>query len=160
MEKESYIPAKSVARWFINRVDIEAGELITPLKLQKLIYYADAWFLATFDRALIADEFEAWMHGPVVRSVYKKYAKNRYEALPRERSPSIPSDITDFLEAVYDEYGDYSAKKLEAMTHEETPWIETRGNLPAEARCKQPISKLSMRNYYAARIGKEKITKL
>ena len=65
---ESWEPigAKIVARWFVNHADRASGEAITQLKLQKLVYYADAWFLANFDEPLIKEDFEAWAHGPVV----------------------------------------------------------------------------------------------
>lgn len=154
------VTAKSVARWFINRVDRSAGDAITQLKVQKLVYYAEAWHLAFFDRELLTDDFEAWAHGPVVRTLYKKYRSNTWEALPVEKGV-MPDDTTqELLESVYDSYGQFSAKKLEAMTHGELPWVEARGNLPPEAKSNAVISKLTMRNFYAQRIEKEEIQSL
>lgn len=160
LEHSQYVPAKSVARWFVNQVDRDAGELITQLKLQKLVYYADAWFLVHFDRPLIPENFEAWAHGPVVRPLYSKYSKHGWDALPQESNPNLPDGVEEYLAAVFSEYGQYGAKKLEKMTHEETPWIEARGNLSLEANCKTKISKLTMRHFYAARIGKKEIKTL
>lgn len=154
------IGAKAVARWFVNHADRDAGEAITQLKLQKLVYYADAWFLANFDKSLIEEDFEAWAHGPVVRSLYAKYRNKRWEALPPEAGPGVPQDVESYLEAVFDEYGQYGAKKLEKMTHSEQPWLDARGDLPPEAASDTKISKLLMRNYYGGKIKKKPIKAL
>ena len=160
MSGDRKLPALMVARWFINHADREAGEAITPLKLQKLVYYADAWYLANFDKPLITEDFEAWAHGPAIPSLYGKYRDSGWNALPPEEGSMPPKKHEDFLRAVFDEYGQYSAKKLEQMTHEETPWLEARGQLAPEAASKNKISKLTMRNFYAGRLGKKPKKKL
>jgi uncharacterized phage-associated protein len=154
------VPAKKVGRWFVNHADRASGEAITPLKLQKLIYYADAWFLANFDRALIPEDFQAWAHGPAIPEIYVKYRDLGWEAIPPESGAMPPAEVNPFLERVFEEYSQFSAKKLEKMTHEETPWLEARVGLPPEAASKKIISKLSMRNFYAGRIGKKSIKTL
>lgn len=154
------IAAKIVARWFVNHVDRSSGEAITQLKLQKLVYYADAWFLANFDKQLVSEEFEAWAHGPAIRSLYSKYRSYTWEALPREKGPNPASDVATFLEAVYEEYGQFSAKALERMTHEEEPWQRARGDLSPEAASNKVIPRIEIRNFYAARIGKKEIKKI
>lgn len=150
----------AVATWFINRTDRAAGEAITHLKVQKLVYYADAWFLANYDRALINEDFEAWAHGPVVRSLYEKYRDCGYSALEPERPRAIPVEVEAVLDAVHSEYGQFSAKRLESLTHHEDPWRLTRGKLAPEAKCTLPIDKLLIRNFYAAKIGKKEIKSL
>ncbi len=154
------IGAKTVARWFVNNADRDAGEAMTQLKLQKLVYYADAWFLANFNKPLIKEDFEAWAHGPVVRALYVKYRSHGWDALAPESGINVPKEVEDYLEAVFDQYGQYGAKKLEKMTHSETPWMEARGDLPPEAASSTKISKLSMRNYYGSKIEKEPIQAL
>lgn len=154
------LEAKRVASWFVNHADRESGESITPLKLQKLVYYADAWFLANFDTPLIAEDFEAWAHGPVVRTVYTKYRKHGWDALPLEKSVSVSNDIDNYLVEVFEEYGQYSAKKLEKMTHSEKPWMDARGDLSPEEASSNKLSKIDMRNFYGEKIGKKSIQKL
>lgn len=152
--------AKNVARWFVNRADRSSGDVITQLKVQKLVYYTEAWHLAYFDRPILSDEFQAWAHGPVVRSLYLKYKNFSWDGLPVEKG-ALPSQITqELLEAVYESYGQFSAKKLEAMTHSERPWLEARNGLPPEAKSDTVISKLTMRNFYASRIEKPEIQSL
>lgn len=154
------VTAKNVARWFVNRADRSAGEAITHLKVQKLVYYAEAWHLAYFDCPMLHEDFQAWAHGPVVRAIYDKYRQNSWEALPVEKGAMPARATQDLLESIYDAYGQFSAKKLEAMTHSELPWIEARNGLPPEAKSNTVISKLTMRNFYAKRIEKAEIQSL
>jgi uncharacterized phage-associated protein len=158
--KKIHVPATHVAAWFINHADRDAGEAITHLKVQKLVYYAEAWYLANFDTSLISEELQAWAHGPVALSVYKKYAGNGWDALQPESIVKVTAIINRFLMAVYAEYGQFSAKRLEVITHKEEPWLITRGDISPEAKCTKSIDKLLMRNYYGAKIGKKKISAL
>ena len=154
------VPAKKVGRWFVNHADRASGEAITPLKLQKLVYYADAWFLANFDRSLIPEDFQAWAHGPAIPELYAKYRHLGWDAIPAEAGSMPPEEVIPFIERVFEEYSQYSAKKLEKMTHEELPWLEARTGIAPEAASTKNISKLSMRNFYAGRIGKSPIETL
>ena len=151
---------KIVARWFVNHADREAGEAITQLKRQKLVYYADAWFLANFDRPLISEDFEAWAHGPALRSLYAKYRDCGWQALPPERGAGVSEEVSQYLHSVFEEYGQYGAKKLEHMTHEEAPWLNARKGLSPEQASRNIIPKVEMRNFYAKRLGKKEIQTL
>lgn len=143
-----------IARWFVNRVDRESGDIISHLKLQKLVYYAQAWYLANFGEPLFDEEIEAWTHGPVVQSVWNEYKQYGWDAIPSGEEPILDSKIKDILELIFRKYGDMGAKALENMTHREDPWRKTRGNLPLEARCNKPITKKIMREFYGKKIGK------
>lgn len=143
------ITALDIAKWFLASIDRDAGDSITHLKLQKLVYYAQAWSLALLDRELFAEDFQAWAHGPVVESVYHEYKASRWDALPEPaEAPELDEDVDDFLDDILDVYGDYSAKHLEVLTHQEEPWRQARGNLPPESRCNRIISKQVMKQYY------------
>jgi uncharacterized phage-associated protein len=96
----------------------------------------------------------------VAPSVYEKYRGAGFDVLPREKKGGVPDIAIGFLQTIHEEYGQYTAKRLEKMTHEEDPWKITRGELALEARCVQPIDKLLIRNYYAKRLGKKEISKL
>lgn len=158
---DSTITPKALATWIINNIDRDSGDAVTHLKLQKLLYYVEAWYLANFDRMLFEESAQAWTHGPVYPSVYQKYRGSTWEALPKERAVTLPNEeLAEYVTTCLAEYGQFSAKKLEQMTHEEDPWKLTRGELPIEARCQIEIDKLLTRNYYASRLGKEKIEAL
>lgn len=114
-----------VARYFIMRGDSDE-DLLTNMKVQKLLYYAQGYHLAFFNHILFDDEICAWQHGPVVPSVYKEL--NIYGANQIKLSGAPPKfDVrtTEFLGEIYDVYGVYSAAALRNMTHNESPWKDT-----------------------------------
>ena len=118
---------QDVADYFIRRSDLEAGDVLTHLKLQKLLYYAQGWHLALYGVPLFEASLEAWEHGPVCPEVWKRFKEKSWNPiLPSETSEYPDSEINqetmDFLSEVWDVYGQFSAKRLEEMTHEEQPW--------------------------------------
>lgn len=144
-----------VADWFISRVDREAGDAITHLKLQKLLYFAQAWYLANRGEPLFSADFEAWAHGPVARLIYDRFKGQSWQPLdPAEKPTALTPTIEGYLEKVFEKYGNYGAKYLENLTHAHAPWKEARGDLPPEARCENIITKESMRDFYGSQIGK------
>ena len=119
--------AHEIARYFVSLVDEEAGDSITNLKLQKLLYYAQGVNLALNDACLFGDPIEAWTHGPVVPSVYRRYRQHRGEAIPVEQVnlDLYTEDLRELLDEVNTVFGQFTASKLRAMTHNEPPWKET-----------------------------------
>ena len=149
------IAPKKIAQCFINFVDRSAGDDITHLKLQKLVYYAQAWWLANKNEALFHEDMEAWTHGPVVPSLWTEYKSHSWSSLPPQVvSSPLDKNLTAFLRHIYEQYGKFSAKELEKRTHDEDPWLKTRGGRPLEAKCTEPIDKKLIRDYYARRINK------
>lgn len=137
----------NIATWFLNK------ESMTPKKLQKLCYYAQAWSNALFGDPLIKDtNFEAWAHGPVSSELYSKYKDYRWNSI--ERSDTLNFEIdeqtNDLLESVWLTYGDKSANELEALTHTELPWKSARARVGVSEgqRCNEIISDEDMKNYY------------
>jgi uncharacterized phage-associated protein len=141
--------AFDVAKWFINATDREAGDDITHLKVQKLIYYAQGWALAYFDAPLFGENIEAWAHGPVAPSVWEQLKRYQWASIPVQKiTRKINPKHASLLNAVNDKYGIFSAKKLEAMTHAESPWIKARGGIPDTERCTTPISIAEMKKHF------------
>lgn len=125
------------------------GDLLTPLKLQKLVYYADAWHLALRDNALIEEDFEAWVHGPVVRNLYYRFKEYKWKPITENiELPKLPLSICKYLHDFYAFFGKFTAIELEQMTHQETPWIEARKGLSIDAECTNCISKETMKHFY------------
>lgn len=150
VEMSARYTASDIAKWFLCHIDREAGESITHLKLQKLVYYAQAWALALMDRPLFDEEIKAWAHGPVAESVFHEYKRYAWNAIPcpEEDGADIDRDTEQHLEEILNVYGDFSAKHLEQMTHAERPWKGARGRLPPYARSTEVISKKSMADFY------------
>jgi uncharacterized phage-associated protein len=98
------------------------GEPMTPMRLQKLLYYCQGWFLAWYGKPLFPDRIEAWKHGPVVPAVYGlPWCKGR-EAIPDQGEPEVPVSAREAVEHVWREYGDFSAAGLRHRTHSEPTW--------------------------------------
>ncbi|WP_367402606.1 Panacea domain-containing protein [Kocuria marina] len=96
---------------------------IGTLKLQKLLYYCQAWHLATDGTPLIPDRVEAWKHGPVFPGIYYKHA---YETALSSWDQGDPSGITGLdrkiVDSVLEVYGTKSGWALRDLTHSEDPW--------------------------------------
>ncbi len=138
-----------IANYFTCTIDREAGDSITHLKLQKLMYYAQAWSLVMFDKGLFEEDFQAWSHGPVLPSVYENYKQYSYDNIPIcSCENNLTPEIISLLDDIKGVYGEKSAKYLENLTHSELPWIEARGGISIEMRSTTPISKTTMKEFY------------
>jgi len=110
------------------------GDLVTNLKLQKLLYYVQAWYLVNFDKKpLFDEEIEAWDFGPVVGKVYHKFKEFKHSPI----NLNVKEDVItkkfnkktiDFVEFIYGKYSSFSAYDLVNMTHNEKPCIEASKN--------------------------------
>lgn len=135
-----------ISEYFLKNV-----EKVTPKKLQKLCYYAEAWSHALLNRGLINDShFEAWIHGPVSPELYRKYKQYGWDILPQTESNDVilREEVVDLLNSVIETYGDLSGNELEALTHSETPWIEARTGYDEDESCNVQIKSETMKNYY------------
>lgn len=140
-----------VANYFLKIVDREAGSSITHLKLQKLVYYAQAWHAVFTGKKLFNSRIEAWVHGPVCPELYNVYAGSGYDSLPAPKCElfEFNKEQLETLEAVWECYGGFDGKYLEELTHQESPWIEARRGYAPGQHCNNEISIESMIEYYS-----------
>lgn len=118
-------------------------------KLQKLCFYAKAWYLALYDTNLIDEPFEAWVHGAVQPELYQKYKIYGFGYIPRMMDVSdIPEEFLSFAREIYDSYGDLSGDELEELNHSERPWLEARGSLKPWQNSERRIGEKSMKEFY------------
>ncbi|MCC3406557.1 MAG: DUF4065 domain-containing protein [Microcoleus sp. PH2017_10_PVI_O_A] len=139
--------------WLASQFDVE----INAYKLQKLVYYAQAWHLAIYGTPLFNADFQAWVHGPVIPDLLEKY-QSQFSWEPiveRIERPKLSEEIGEFLEEVADAYLEYDDETLERMICGEMPWLEARGNLPRDESCHGIISQESMKQYYSTRVKEE-----
>lgn len=136
--------AIDIARKVVAMTDTEQGDSITNLKLQKLLYYLQGFWLAVYDTPLFDAEIEAWTYGPVVPVVYeayKQYGNNSIPVDPDEIPIELETEDEELLFVqVYQLYNQYSASALVRMTHNETPWAMSpvgRGKVISETRMKE-----------------------
>ena len=144
------IDINKAADFFILNVDEESGDFITHLKLQKLVYYAQAWYLALNEESLFNSRFEAWAHGPVSPSLYARFAGHGYTPISKSVAQTSVEDpdVLEHLKDVWRVYGALSPTALEQKTHSERPWLDARGTLGPLERCTTEIKPESMKNYY------------
>ena len=122
------------------------------MKLQKLLYYAQAWTLATTDQPLFAEPIEAWDKGPVVRPVFANHkGKRRINDWPRGDAARVTGEAGALVALVCSVYGALSGDELSEMTHSERPWLEARGDLPAGALSSTAIDTATMKAFYRQR---------
>lgn len=129
-----------------------AGEPITNLKLQKLVYYAQAWSLALRDEPLFPEKIKAWVHGPVVPQLYHRFKD--FGAGPINLKPDLPAidaDEQDLLDDVLEVYLGFSSWDLERLTHDEEPWQEARAGLAPDEPSDAEISTETMGRFYRER---------
>ncbi|MDR0824265.1 MAG: DUF4065 domain-containing protein [Prevotella sp.] len=112
----------------------DSEELISNMKLQKLLYYQQGFHLAYFGTSLFDEDIEAWMYGPVVPNVYEQFKDNDNKGIEYLEEPITLSGYKEALlfDEVYRVYGKYSAIGLMEMAHQETPWKSTnigKGNI-------------------------------
>jgi uncharacterized phage-associated protein len=145
------VSVHDVANYFLVLTDFQAGEVITHLKLQKLVYYAQGFHLAVFDAPLFSERIEAWRHGPVVPVLYHALKENKDDVLPPpeyfEPDDVLAQPQQVLLDDVYSVYGQFSAWKLREMTHEEAPWRDADARGPNEE-----ITHEALRRFFVTRI--------
>ena len=133
-----------VANWFLCR------EAMTQKKLQKLCYYAQAWYYALKNQRLMNTEFQAWVQGPVLPVLYEWFKPFGVAKIKLKGTPKMPFSVEDtaFLNRVWETYGDKTGNALEALSHHELPWQEARRGYGGGERCTVAISPTAMRNFY------------
>ena len=137
-EKDVFI----IARAFLNISSM------THKKLQKLCYYAKAWYLALFNDNLIHDHFEAWVHGAVQPQLYDVYKQYGYNSIPQCNDKFIPEEFSSFAKEIFDAYGHLSGDELEAINHTEDPWINARKGLKPWEPSNNIISEDDMKAFF------------
>ncbi|MCT4708810.1 DUF4065 domain-containing protein [Enterobacteriaceae bacterium H11S18] len=134
--------ANAVANAFIDRAAQGKIPDLTPMKVQKLLFYTQSWFLKLYGgRPLIDDSFARWRHGPVITSLYHELKNYGYQSVTSKLTRAVPSpegngvrlitpDVDpndkmaiDLIDRIAEVYGKYSGTQLSAMTHAEgTAW--------------------------------------
>jgi len=140
--------AQDVASFFVSSFQ-KAGDPVTNLKLQKLLYYAQGWYLAFTQSPLFEERIEAWPHGPVVPPIYGAYKQYQWSPIVGEVSePRLADPIRKHLEEVMEAYGVHGAYYLERLTHQERPWIEARAGLAETEPSNAVITHEAMKRFF------------
>ena len=120
------------------------------MKLQKLVYYSQAWSLVWDEAPLFSEEVEAWANGPVVRSLYAQH-QGQFRVHEWNGDPTKLTDIQrETILKVLEFYGPMPAQVLSELTHSEEPWIKARNGLAIGERGSRVISHADMVEYYSS----------
>ena len=142
--------AKRVADYIVA-FSHEHGDPVSNLKLQKLVYYAQAWYLALYGEVLFDERIEAWVHGPVVAPLYGSYKGWAWQPIDENielSSIDLPASVKAHLDEVMDIYGGLTAYDLEKLTHSETPCQKARGDIPPDEPSNAIIAWNDMKVFY------------
>ena len=143
--------ASEVAKALIHFAEADPeGEPMTALRLHKLLYYCQGWYLAWFGRPLFADQIEAWKHGPVVPSVWATPWGQGRDPILDQGPSSVPDAERDAIAQVWSHYRMFSALGLREKTHEEPPWKQ-HYTPDGSLRCSNVIPASDLASYF----GKE-----
>lgn len=127
-------------------------EEITPLALQKLLYYSQGFYKSFFGNFLFKADCEAWVHGPVYNEIYYKYkffgSKNIEQYLDYDISEILDEDKKNLLDVIIKCFGFYNGKALEKMTHYERPWLDAIRGMMIDEKSNNIILKENIADYF------------
>jgi len=138
------IKAENVAKYFYNKND-----KLTDKQIQKLTYYAYAWYYTKYKTRLFDESPQAWIHGPVFMSLYKILENDELvyantDCIEENRNAS------NLLDIIYRVYGKLSGTQLERLTHSEEPWKKARRGLNPTDKSREKIKDEDIIAYYGA----------
>lgn len=128
-------------------------EDITPLALQKALYYIQGFHFAFYKTFPFPEDCQAWTHGPVYRDIYFRYRDYRFD--PIEKTVAFDTSVFSASEkaicdSVINNICCYSGKILGRFTHDEAPWLTTRADLSNSVPSNRIIEKSVIGAYFNA----------
>lgn len=155
------ITINEVCDYIIFRLKSEEKCSLNHLKLQKLLYYVQAWHLAFYGKTFFDGKFQAWIHGPVNRSIYNRFKDSKYiyssidleDILEIEITSKLEQKDKEHIDVVLEIYAGFSDTDLESKTHQEEPWINARKGFKPSERCEMELDEKIMLSYFKARLN-------
>lgn len=151
---ETKLNCRLIADYFIARDEERYESDVTQMKLHKLMYFAQANYLADTGNRLFDSDIFAFEHGPVVDGIYREFRvfgrstivvkDDDVATLAKDRCREIPEGVYRFLDSVWEKYGDYSASELRILSHKDAPWKDAYD--PDSHHCL--IDDAALRDYY------------
>lgn len=148
-----------VADYVILSLNSDESFSLINLKLQKLIYYIQAWSLGINGESMLKGKFEAWIHGPVCIELYERFkgTKSLYssieasDVLDKNAKDKLEDADVEFIDYILENYAKYSGVQIEAITHSEAPWMDARKGYEPMERCHNEITEQKMKDFYGER---------
>lgn len=128
---------------------------VTPLALQKILYYVQGLYIAKYNVPAFPEHCEAWIHGPVYRNVFKMFREFKYSPIEDSRfamlenlADEMPKEKRELVDLVLNTVGIYNGKYLEEITHKEDPWKNARQGCLEDEPSAQKIDLDDMKDYF------------
>ncbi len=127
---------------------------VSHMKLQKLVYYSQAWALVWDEKPLFGEKVEAWVNGPVVPELYQ-HLKSKFTVTPDDvqgvgNPTALGESERETIDRILAFYGDKDSQWLSDLSHMEPPWQTARVGVPVGMRCNKEITHASMAEYYGS----------
>ena len=136
-----------ITDYFIKKSCENGGEGISQTKLQKLLYLSYGWYLTLHDQELFEDCPESWQYGPVFKKIYQRFKGKGNQPITGEDMlticDGIEREVQDFLDDIWDEYGQYTTEKLANITHDDPVWLQVQ-----KQGYRQPLVKDTVVGYF------------
>ena len=130
---------------------------VTPLALQKILYFIQGIYMVLFGKPLFKEDCMAWVHGPVYEDVYELFKDFKYNPIEDDRFAIFKDRFEELgerekmvIDLVINTFGKYSGKVLENITHAELPWKDARLGYEVSEPSREIISKDEIRNYFVS----------
>lgn len=124
---------------------------ITTMKLQKLVYYCQAWSLGWDGVPLFEEDFQAWANGPVCPELFERH-RGRFVVdqafLSDVPTHDFAQNELETMDSVLEYYGNKEPQWLSELSHKEAPWKEAREGVPSGESSSRIVTKDSMQQYY------------
>ncbi|MDI9409246.1 MAG: DUF4065 domain-containing protein [Candidatus Pacebacteria bacterium] len=135
----------------VNHILAAKGEM-SAARLQKLVFYCQAYSLAWDGVPLFDNRIEAWIFGPVIPDLYNShedYTDVKLDFFKTFPAAQLSENEIDSIDAVLDGIGDRTGQWLSDLSHTEDPWIDARKGLDENVNGTNLISHESMKSYYS-----------
>ena len=133
----------------------EKLEEVTPLMLQKLLYFIQGVYSALYGKPIFEEDCRAWIHGPVYPEVYDLFRDFKYNPIDDARfallegtEDALTDDEKRVIDLVANTFGMYGGKVLEKITHNEDPWMEARKGYGNSIPSSELLPKERIMKYY------------
>lgn len=151
MEHET-LSALDVAAYILEK----QMDNLTTIKLQKLVYYSQAWYLVWQDSPLFVDKIEAWPNGAVIRNLYEAHSGKYFLTAGDINGDSgkLSDSQKKIIDLVCERYGNLNGAQFAELTHNERPWRDARKRLSINDYAYKEIPVESIKSYYEAKLGR------
>lgn len=143
--------ALTIANYFVRK-GLHEKIAVTPMKLQKLIYFSHGWYLAFFDKPLIKEDIQAWSYGPVIPAIYhiyKNYGNTTIQEEADEGEETLNPESIEFLDFIWSMYKKFTPIHLSNITHlKDSPWDIVRKGHDGDLRKGIPMKNAVIKRYF------------